>query len=293
MLIVLVDNDRAFVDLVSYALARRGHRVVATSTGEEALRYCQTEAPDLVLLAASLPDGSALSVCRAIRCSSGVPVILLGVQARDEEILRGYESGADDCVVEPVSIRQLQVRVDAMLRRSPPGLDATAVPAAPRLSVGDLVLEPAAIAASKNGVPLALSRIEYRLLSCLVQSAGRTVGHRELAAHGWPRSAGITPGSLKAHVSRLRRKLRATGGDPINLQSIWGAGYLLTVPAKSEGDHSPQPYTVPTEAAFEHGRAPDSTEVGQVSDRLLQGACAPSLGSARGRSDADARSHSR
>jgi DNA-binding response OmpR family regulator len=117
MKILLVDDDATLLDLVGYALGRKGHRVVTAADGTQALALCRAERPDLVLLDVTLPEVDGFEVCRQIRQESHTPVILLTGRREDADVVQGLDAGADDYVTRPVSLRVLTARMNAVLRR--------------------------------------------------------------------------------------------------------------------------------------------------------------------------------
>src|SRR5919199_168250 len=118
MKILLVDDDARFLDLVGYALGRKGHRVVTATDGAQALALCLAARPDLVLLDVALPNEDGVEVCRQIRQEAPTPVILLTGRREEADVVRGLDAGADDYVTKPVSLRVLTAHMDAVLRRS-------------------------------------------------------------------------------------------------------------------------------------------------------------------------------
>jgi len=229
MRILLADHDADFVQLMSYALFRRGFQVSTAYDGPQALRRWRAEDPELMLLDVAMPPPDGIEVCRHIRQQSAVPIILLGSRPEEAAIVRGYEAGADDYIVKPFSHRQLLVRLGALLRR----LDGRGDPASEqdqigRLAVGDLVVEPAAFRVEKAGAPVSLTRLEFRVLHRLVRSVDRLVDTRDLAEFAWQSPSDGDAGLLKTHVSHIRQKLAAAGGAPIDIRAIPRTGYILT-----------------------------------------------------------------
>ncbi len=224
MKILLVDDDATLLDLVGYALGRKGHRVVTAADGAQALALCRAERPDLVLLDVTLPEVDGFEVCRQIRQESHTPVILLTGRREEADILRGLQVGADDYVTKPVSLRVLAARMEAVLRRYRQvgeGQEAAVV------REGDLVLDPETHSVTKGGQPALLTRTEFRVLYVLASNAGRVLPTARLAAYVWGSLDTSRAASLRAHIATIRRKLGLPAQGPGSIQSVRGTGYTL------------------------------------------------------------------
>ena len=239
MRILLADDDSDLLDVTAYALQRRGHTIITASDGIQALHRWQSDRPDLVLLDVRMPRMDGMEVCRSIRRASPVPIILISSHADEDDFVRGYESGADDYIVKPFSVRRLLVRGEALMRRivGAPPADHTTVET--RLQAGDLTVDLMAFEALKNGVRLSLTPLEFRVLSHLVRYAGTVVETRRLADHAWQSSGTGDSALLKTHVSHLRQKLAEAGGAVIDIRAIPRTGYLL------QADTRPAPVFIP------------------------------------------------
>lgn len=238
MNVLLVDDDRDLVDLITYALVRRGHQVVAASDGAQALHRWQTEQPDLLLLDVVMPRTGGLEVCRQIRQSSPVPIIMISAYGDEDDLVRAYESGADDYIVKPFSMRQLLLRMDTVMRRVDGSQHGAGRVSGQRITIDDLVIEPGAFEVCKNGTPLILTRLEFRILYCLAHGAGTLVETQRLASTAWQSAGGGDATLLKTHVSHIRQKLAEAGGSPIQIRAVPRAGYILS--AKPEPRAAPE-----------------------------------------------------
>jgi DNA-binding response OmpR family regulator len=239
MRILLADDDQDFAELTGFALRRQGHDVTALRDGCRALRHVLTHKPELVLLSAEIDGCDGLALCRDIRERSSVPIILVSPHGDEVALVRGYEAGADDYVVKPFSPRQLLLRIDAVVRRLGGGHDVGSLDERSRISVGDLVLDPPAFEVRKNGVRLAVTRLEFRLLSLLLRSAGTLVESSRLIEYAWQASPNGHRSLLKTHISHIRQKLNDAGGCAVTIRSISRLGYLLSCDA--EESTAPQP----------------------------------------------------
>ena len=224
-LILVVDDEADIVDTLTYNLQQEGFRTRAARSGAEALK-CGSErpTPDLVLLDLMLPDISGTEVCRAFRQDEAlrrVPVIML--TAKDAEIDRvvGFEVGADDYVTKPFSVRELLLRVRAVLRRTK---DAPSSPTAKKVEFGKLRVDPDAHQVWVGSDEIVLTALEFRLLSTLLERRGRVQTRTTLLEDVWGIHADITTRTVDTHVKRLREKL-SSAGDYV--ETIRGVGYRL------------------------------------------------------------------
>jgi two-component system, OmpR family, KDP operon response regulator KdpE len=220
MLVLLVSSDAQFRDVTSYALARHGFGVVTASTAADALRRWEAEQPHLVLLDTGDSWWNDLAVCRRIRATSLVPVVVLGSGTDDTLAVAAFQAGADDVVTKPLSLRQLAWRIRTVWRR---GARAGQPQPAVQLRLGDLTLDFGSQEATYRDRVARLTPTEFRLLHLLAMNAGRVVSASRLMDYAWL-YAGTTPPRLRSHVCQLRRKLGLNGGGLICLP---GVGYRL------------------------------------------------------------------
>jgi two-component system OmpR family response regulator len=219
--ILVVDDDPHIREVIGFALEQVGHEVVAVGSGEEALRRFAAQPCDLIVLDVVLPGVDGLDVCRRLRESSAVPVLFLS--SRDEEVDRviGLELGGDDYLTKPFSPRELVARVKAILRRLE---SAVAAPPAV-IECGPLRLDRGAHRCHWDGREVPLTATEFALLASLMGAPGRVYPRAELVEHAWGRGHHITDRTVDSHIRRVRRKLAAEGGDPI--ETVYGVGYRL------------------------------------------------------------------
>ena len=221
--VLVVDDEPLVRDVVTRYLEHDGHRVVTAEDGDSARELIEREEPNLVLLDVMLPgetDGFAL--CRWIRSTSELPVILLTARVDEADRIVGLELGADDYITKPFSPRELATRVKTVLRRARNGK-----PPLERVSLGPLEVDAARREARRDGELLDLTAKEFDLLWFLASNANRVFSRDQLMSRVWGYSAALDTGTVTVHVRRLREKLEADPSDPQLLETIWGAGYRL------------------------------------------------------------------
>ena len=246
MKILLVDDEKEFVKIltVAFQVYRPDYTLIAAYTGTEGLTKAETEDADLVVLDVMLPDIDGLEVCRRLRARGNIPIILLTAKDREDEIVEGFEAGADDYVTKPFSYRTLMARIDAVLRRIR-GMPPTERPGI--LCWGDLVVDFVQRQVKLQGQSVDLTPKEYRILEELARNAGQVVSHRALLAHIWGDEYRDEPQYLKTYIYRLRRKIEADPRRPRYILTLYGDGYRL-------GDGHPEETHVAVE---ETAMAPD------------------------------------
>jgi DNA-binding response OmpR family regulator len=221
--ILLVEDEEDIATLVRTYLERDGFRVIWAARGADGLLALEENDIRLAILDLQLPDADGLDLCRAIRASSWLPIVI--VTARDEEIDRitGLELGADDYVTKPFSPRELVARVHAVLRRTEPNVDDALVAA------GDIVLEPAGRTVSVAGNEVELTGMEFDLLAFLLAHPGIVMSRERLLERVWGLSFPGGTRTVDVHVAQLRRKL----DRPDLIRTVRGSGYKAATAAAS------------------------------------------------------------
>ena len=221
--VLVVDDEPLVRDVVTRYLEHDGHRVVTAEDGDSARELIEREEPNLVLLDVMLPgETDGLALCRWIRSTSELPVILLTARVDEADRIVGLELGADDYITKPFSPRELATRVKTVLRRARNGK-----PPLERVSLGPLEVDAARREARRDGELLDLTAKEFDLLWFLASNANRVFSRDQLMSRVWGYSAALDTGTVTVHVRRLREKLEADPSDPQLLETIWGAGYRL------------------------------------------------------------------
>ncbi|MGH8905516.1 MAG: response regulator [Egibacteraceae bacterium] len=222
--ILVVEDEPSIVDALEYGLGAEGFEVVAARDGEASLLLFSRERPDLVLLDLMLPDLPGTEICKRIRASSSVPIIIL--TARDTEVDKvvGLELGADDYVTKPFSMRELVARVRAVLRR---GHQTQAEPVQPAMEVNGVRLDPERYEVAVRGAPVDLPPKEFALLEVLIRNAGRVLTRDVLIERVWGADYVGDTKTLDVHIKRLRGRIERDPRDPELILTIRGVGYKL------------------------------------------------------------------
>jgi DNA-binding response OmpR family regulator len=220
--VLFADDELTIREAVAYALKVEGLKVRTYDTGSGALDATRDRSFDLAILDVVLPDISGLEVCRRIRASGGLPVMLLTAQDTEADLVLGFEAGADDYVRKPFSMTELVIRVRAMLRRQE--LDRSLVQRS--VTVGDVTIDLARHEAMVAGVNIRLTPTELRLLTLLAYE-DRAFSRREILEHVWETVFVPDERSCDVHVANLRRKLEDDPANPQRVLTVRGVGYRL------------------------------------------------------------------
>lgn len=223
--ILIVEDERAVARGLEYALRAEGFDVLWADSGQAALAMARRESPHLLILDIRLPDLSGFDVCRQLR-SEGRRQPIMMLTARDEEVdkVLGLELGADDYLVKPFSLRELISRVRALLRRAYGEL-ATAAPNQ-RLAFGPLTLDMERLLVLRNGQPVELTPIEFRLLRYLASNPGRPYNRDQLIEAIWGYDSEVgSDRTIDVHMRHLRQKLEDDPTNPRWLVTVRGVGY--------------------------------------------------------------------
>jgi two-component system response regulator RegX3 len=226
--VLVVEDEESFVDALTVGLKREGFRVQVARDGAEALALFDAVRPDLVLLDVMLPKISGVDVCREIRRTSKVPIIMVTAKGSEIDTVVGLEVGADDYVTKPYRLRELVARMRAVLRRAP--LDAGPIPAGEVLEVGDVCLDPERHEVTRSGDLLSLPLKEFELLALLLENAGRVLTRDPLIDRIWGADYVGDTKTLDVHIKRLRSKIEDDPSSPSRIITIRGLGYKYEAP---------------------------------------------------------------
>ena len=226
--VLLVDDERDLLSLLDFNLRAAGFETLLATTGEQALAHLRRRVPDLVLLDVMLPDISGTEICRQLKGNprtKHVPVVMLTAKGEEVDRVVGFEIGADDYVTKPFSVRELVLRLRAVLRRSGSARGHEQPPE----SVGPIRVDVDAHRAFVDGAEVQLTPIEFKLLTTLMARLGRVQSREQLLEDVWEMSAEVETRTVDTHVKRLREKL-GSGRDL--LETVRGVGYRLVDPSE-------------------------------------------------------------
>jgi DNA-binding response OmpR family regulator len=221
--VVVVEDEQSISDPLRSALEREGYGVEVAATGAAALEAVRREEPDVVLLDLMLPDMDGRDVCRTIRSSSRVPIIMLTARGAVADRINGLDAGADDYLPKPFSLAELQARLRALSRRGHPSDNEV-------LESGALTLDPAARELRVNGVAVEMTGTELALLEHLMQNAGVVLSRDQLREHVWGDGPEPTSNVVDIYVHYVRRKLTAAGMQKDPIRTVRGLGYAFRRP---------------------------------------------------------------
>ena len=225
--ILIVEDEQDLANLLTYNLSAAGFETETSHSGAAALSRAKVFKPDLVLLDLMLPDLPGTEVLRLIKEDPSLrrtAVVMVTAKGQESDRVQGLEAGADDYVVKPFSVRELALRVKAVLRRMARDSEGTGV-----LAAGNIRLDPARHEVTVGGSEVALTALEFRLLKTLLERPGRVQTREVLLSDVWGIEAEITTRTVDTHIKRLREKLGAAGDI---IETVRGVGYKLASPDK-------------------------------------------------------------
>ncbi|WP_037358530.1 response regulator transcription factor [Amycolatopsis orientalis] len=223
--IVVAEDDPKQAELVRRYLEHEQHTVTVVSTGEAALAHIRAAEPDLLVLDVMLPGMNGLTVCRTIRASSGLPILMLTARSTEDDLLQGLDLGADDYVTKPYSPRELMARVRTLLRRTNAAKDGP-------LKVGTLTVDKEKHEVAVSGKQIETTPGEFRILEVMAARPDQVFTRAQLLEHLHGFDRYITQRAIDVHIMNLRKKIEANPRKPAKLRTVYGVGYKLT--AKSD-----------------------------------------------------------
>ena len=219
--ILVVDDEKNIVQLARLYLSNEGYHVEEAFDGKQALEKARSVHPDLVVLDIMMPEMDGLTVCKELRKTSSVPVIILSARGDDVDKIVGLEIGADDYVTKPFNPRELVARVKAVLRRTQGSMSPDTV-----LEVGDVRLDPARREVTVGGKTVNLRAKEFDLLAAFMRHEGVVLDRERLLSIVWGQDFYGDTRTIDVHVAWLREKL---SGATARVQTVWGVGYKLVL----------------------------------------------------------------
>jgi two-component system alkaline phosphatase synthesis response regulator PhoP len=222
--ILVVDDEPAVTDLLAYNLRKAHYEVLVAADGREALHLAREASPDLILLDLMLPEVDGLDVCRELRKTSGVPIIMITALGEETDRIVGLELGADDYVTKPFSVRELMARIKAVLRRVQSSEHEIA-PATYLYSPEGLQMDLEGRTVTLGENTLNLTRLEFDLLYQLLSNAGRVLTRERLLEQVWGYDFAGDTRAVDSAVKRLRAKLRSVSASADAIEAVRGVGY--------------------------------------------------------------------
>ena len=216
--VLVVDDDPALAEMLTLVLRNEGFHSEIVARGDEALAAFRDYRPDVVLLDLMLPGADGIDVCRQIRAESGVPIVMLTAKTDTVDVVLGLESGADDYVVKPFKPKELVARIRARVRRHDDG-DVEA------LRIGDLDIDLAGHAVTRDGTPIPLTPLEFDLLVCLARKPRQVFSREVLLEQVWGYRHAADTRLVNVHVQRLRAKVEHDPENPSIVVTVRGVGY--------------------------------------------------------------------
>jgi len=222
-LVLVVEDDPAMLRFIRRTLEVNEFAVVVAEDGPAALKAFQSQRPDLVVLDIGIPMIDGLEVCRRMKALHHAPVIIVTARDGDEDIVRGFEVGAEDYLAKPFAGSVLVARVKSLLRRT----RLLAGASGDRIECGGLVVDLASRNVTRSGKAVHLTPTEYKLLALLVRFHGKVLTVQQIFAEVWGGDYVVDPQMLRTHISRLRRKVEPDCTSPTVIQTVPGVGYRL------------------------------------------------------------------
>jgi len=226
--ILVVDDDKKIVELVTLYLKKDGYHVLAAYDGQQALELARRKQPDLIVLDLMLPQASGMDVCRILRSESEVPIIMLTGRSTDDDKLEGLDLGADDYLTKPFNPRELLARIRAVLRRTV-GKDESGLSEA---RFGDMVMDFVRHEVRANEQVVNLTPTEFRLLEAMVKEPGRAFSRLELLEQAFGYDYEGLERTVDVHIMNLRKKIEPEPSRPRYVVTVPGLGYRF------EGAHA-------------------------------------------------------
>lgn len=220
--ILVVEDEENLAEALKFNLERQGYGVIVKSNGYDALNVLADESPHLVILDVMLPGLDGFEVCRRIRATSNVPIMMLTARGEEVDRVLGLEIGADDYLTKPFSLRELQARVRALLRR---GNATPPVPANEVLTSGNLKLSTEARRVWRDGVEIPLRPREFELLAFLMRNRGLALSRRQLLDGAWGSDFVGDERTVDVHVRALREAVEDDPHKPVRIVTVRGIGY--------------------------------------------------------------------
>ncbi|WP_027415050.1 response regulator YycF [Aneurinibacillus terranovensis] len=228
--ILVVDDERPIADILQFTLEKEGYEVVCAYDGDEAITLAEKENPDLILLDIMLPGKDGMEVCRTIRRTANMPIIMLTAKDSELDKVIGLELGADDYVTKPFGSRELMARVRANLRRHKSNEETNQADLSSLLTIGQLTIDTKSYIVQKKGQPIEVTHREFALLHYLAKNCGQVLTRDHLLQSVWGFDYFGDARTVDVTIRRLREKIEDNPGSPQYIITRRGLGYAMRSP---------------------------------------------------------------
>lgn len=218
--ILVVDDTRNVQAMLKEYLQSQGFEVLLAYDGREALEVFHDQKPDLILLDVMMPNMDGFQFLNKLRSESDLPVVMITARQQEADIIRGFELGADDYITKPFKLRELLMRIRAVMRRAGPTENDS-----PSLTIGDITLDRSKHEVCKQDLPVDLTPLEFQLLEMLMRSAGKVVKRQDMSLRLMDCGFTGSEATLKIHIRNLRLKLEDDITQPRYIETVFGIGY--------------------------------------------------------------------
>ena len=221
--VFLVEDEQSIVTLVEYSLKSEGYKVLVSSNGEEALSEIKKEEPDIVLLDWMLPDLSGLDICKLLKKDEKfkhIPIIMLTAKGQEEDKVAALNAGADDYITKPFGNAEMIARINALLRRSKPGVVSD------KISYEDIVIDRLQRKVFRKKIEINMGPSEYKILDFLIKNPKRVYSRDQLLNNIWPDNVNVEIRTVDVHITRLRKAINIEGTKEL-IRTVRSAGYSL------------------------------------------------------------------
>lgn len=223
--ILVVDDDREILNSIGIFLKAEGYGVLKAENGRSALQIAESENVSLILLDIMMPDLDGISTLLKLRESQNIPVILISAKSEDSDKILGLSAGADDYVTKPFNPSELMARVKSQLRRY------TVLGAKPmdssKISINGLVIDCDAKSVTRDGEPVRLTPLEYRILELLCKNRGKVFSADDIYRRVWKDDFAVNDNTIAVHIRHIREKIEINPKSPQYLKVVWGIGYKI------------------------------------------------------------------
>jgi DNA-binding response OmpR family regulator len=230
--LLVADDDPQFLKLLKLKLQFENYDVLSAQTGKQVLRLFEQETPDMLIMEINMREINGFEVCRRVREFSSIPIIFVTTREQIHDRIKGFYLGADDFLTKPFDLEEFLARVHAILRRSQMLANAPQS-LQPSLTIGALTINFVWHQVFMNGRELAITPIEYNLLSYFARHAGRVLTHYQLLSYVWGEEYGHEQQILRVNINRLRQKLEPDPAHPSYIHTKSGLGYMLSFQPRS------------------------------------------------------------